>query len=337
MLAAGAIGCRRDGAAPAAASSPAAVETPRGPLTIYCGRSADLMAPLFDRFGAESGVSLLVRYGGTWDLQAALVEEGTRTPAAAFVAQDVAALGALSRKGMLRELPMELVQQVEPRFAGTEAKHDWLGLSARARAVVYDPAKVAPAALPRTLDEVADPRYEGRFGLAPSNDSFQAQLALHRVLHGPEELSDLLAGVRRNRPRIYGNNAAVVQAVARGEIDFGLVNHYSLWREAKQVPPGRLAVSVLAGDGAGGFVNAAGVGVLSGDPRALELVRFLLAREQQESVTARTYEYPLARGMAPPPGLPPLSSLRTPSFDFADVAVVLPETERAIRRAGLLR
>ena len=49
-----------------------------------------------------------------------IVAEGTQTPAAVFVAQDAAALGALSRKGLLRELPMEIVQQVEPRFAGPE-------------------------------------------------------------------------------------------------------------------------------------------------------------------------------------------------------------------------
>lgn len=333
----GAVGCRRDGAAPAAAaSSPATVETPRGPFTVYCGRSAELMAPLFERFGEESGISLVVRYGGSWDLQAALVEEGTRTPAAAFLAQDAAALGALSRKGMLRELPMELVQQVDPRFTGTESKHDWLGLSARARAVVYDPARVALAVLPRGLDELADEKYQGRFGLAPSNDSFEAQLALERVLRGPEGLAELLSVIRSSRPRLYVNNAAVVQAVAHGDIDFGLVNHYSLWREAERVPSGRLAVSVMGGRGATSFVNAAGVGLLSGDPRGLDLVRFLLAQPQQETFAARTFEYPLAKGMAPPPGLPPLSSLRTPSFDFADVAVVLPETERAIRRAGLL-
>jgi len=318
------------------AAEPAAAEVPDGPLTIYCGRPEPLMAPLFDRFGAETGVSLVVRYADSWGLERELVAEGTRTPAAVFVAQDAAALGALSRKGLLRELPMEIVQQVDARFAGAAGKHDWVGLSARARAVVYDAAVTPASALPRRLEEVADEKYAGRFGIAPANDSFQAQLALYRVLRGDDALRDLLTGVKKNRPHLYGNNAAVVQAVARGEIAFGLVNHYSLWRESGTVPQGRLAVAFMPGEGVAGFVNAAGVGVLSSDPRALDLVRFLLSRRAQERFAAETYEYPLAKGMARQPGLPPLASLRIPSFDFADIAAVLEETDSATRRSGLM-
>ena len=319
-----------------AAAEATAAKVPSGPLTIYCGRSEPLMKPLFDRFGSETGASLIVRYGDSWGLEQEIVAEGTRTPAGVFIAQDAAALGALSRKGMLRELPMEIVQQVEPRFTGTEAKHDWVGLSARARAVVYDPAVTPKGELPRTLEEVADAKYEGRFGVAPANDSFQAQLALYRVLNGREELGDLLSKIKKNHPHLYENNAAVVQAVARGEIAFGLVNHYSLWREAEAVPAGRLAVALMPGEGVAGFVNAAGVGILSPDPRALDLVRFLLSRQAQEHVAEETYEYPLAKGVAPREGLPPFASLRIPSFDFADVAAVLEDTDQATRRAGLM-
>jgi iron(III) transport system substrate-binding protein len=311
-------------------------KAPDGPLTIYCGRPEPLMAPLFDRFGAETGVSFIVRYADTWGLEEELVAEGTRTPAVVFIAQDAAALGALSRKGLLRELPMEIVQGVDPRFTGTQGRHDWVGLSARARAVVYDPAVTPAATLPRTLEEVADEKYQGRFGIAPANDSFQAQLALYRVLQGDDALRDLLGKIKKNRPHLYANNAAVVQAVARGEIAFGLVNHFSLWRESGTVPPGRLAVTFMPGEGVAGFVNAAGVGVLSSDPRALDLVRFLLSSRAQERFSAETYEYPLAKGMAPQQGLPALASLRIPTFDFADVAAVLDEADHATRRAGLM-
>jgi len=127
-----------------------------------------------------------------------------------------------------------------------------------------------------------------------------------------------------------------VQAVARGEIAFGLVNHYSLWRESGTVPQGRLAITFMPGEGVAGFVNAAGVGVLSKDPRALDLVRFLLSRQAQERFAKETYEYPLAKGMAAQPGLPPLASLRMPAFDFADIAAVLDETDGATRRIGLM-
>lgn len=319
-----------------AARAAAAAKTPTGPLTIYCGRPEPLMAPLFDRFGERTGVSLVVRYGDSWPLADELVREATSVPAGVFVAQDAAALGSLSRKGLLRELPMEIVQQVEPRFAGTEANHDWVGLSARARAVVYDPATTPGATLPNTLEELADPRYEGRFGFAPSNASFQAQLAVYRVLEGSDALAELLRGLKRNGARLYGDNGEVVQAVARGEIAFGLVNHYSVWREAGELPPGRLATTFMRGPGAAGFVNAAGVGILADDPRAFELVRFLLSAEAQRRFADEANEYPLAKGIPPREGLPPLSTLRIPTFDFADVAAVTESTDQAMRKVGLL-
>jgi iron(III) transport system substrate-binding protein len=64
-------------------------------------------------------------------------------------------------------------------------------------------------------------------------------------------------------------------------------------------------------------------------------VRFLLSRETQRRFAEETYEYPLAKGMAPREGLPPLASLRIPTFDFADVAAVLEDTDQSTRRAGL--
>jgi iron(III) transport system substrate-binding protein len=348
LLAGGALWLAREGGGwrglagePAAvaadvAARAAVTATPSGPLTVYCGRPEPLMAPLFEGFGESTGVSLVVRYADNWPLAGELARDATRVPAGVFVAQDAAALGALSRKGLLRELPMEIVQRVEPRFAGTEAKHDWVGLSARARAVVYDPATTPAATLPNTLEELADPRHQGRFGLAPSNTSFQAQLAVYRVLEGPQALADLLRNLKDGGARLYADNGEVVQAVARGEIAFGLVNHYSVWRESEALAAGRLATAFMRGPGAAGFVNAAGVGVLADDPRAFDLVRFLLSREAQQRFADEAYEYPLAKGVPPRGGLPPLSTLRLPAFDFADVAAVLEETDQAIRRAGLV-
>ncbi len=321
----------------AAARAPAAeAKTPSGPLTIYCGRPEPLMAPLFDGFGERTGVSFVVRYGDSWPLAEELVRESTSMPAGVFVAQDAAALGSLSRKGLLLELPMEIVQQVEPRFAGTEAKHDWVGLSARARAVVYDPATTPPATLPNTLEELVDERHKGRFGFAPSNASFQAQLALYRVLKGPEALAELLRALRSNAAKLYADNGEVVQAVARGEIAFGLVNHYSVWRESSELPAGRVATAFMRGPGAAGFVNAAGIGILADDPRAFDLVRFLLSAEAQRRFADEAYEYPLAKGIPPREGLPPFSTLRIPTFDFADVAAVTSDTDQAMRKVGLL-
>jgi iron(III) transport system substrate-binding protein len=333
--------CRRDSDAEATAGSTAPVEAaevpvPSGPLTVYSGRSEELVGPLIERFERESGADVEVRYGETAELAATLLEEGTRTPAALFISQDAAALGALSRAGLLRELPMDLVQLVPAHFAASQQRHDWVGLSGRARTVVYNTTRLRPEALPQSLEALTEPAFRGRFGLAPGNASFQAQMAVYRVLKGEEALDRLLAGIHANQPKTYANNGAIVKAVAAGEIDFGLVNHYYLWRQLAEDPQTRAANFFMPGGDAGGFVNAAGAGVLSEDPRALDLVRFLLGDEAQKFFTEQTHEYPLAKGATTPEGLPPLAELRTPAVDFADVAAVLDETAKAVRRAGLV-
>jgi iron(III) transport system substrate-binding protein len=318
--------------APAAAEAP----VPSGPLTVYSGRNEQLIGPLIERFERESGAEVEVRYGETAELAATLLEEGTRTPAALFISQDAAALGALSRAGLLRELPMDLVQRVAPHFAATEQKHDWVGLSGRARSVVYNTGRVRPADLPQSLGALTDPRFRGRFGIAPGNASFQAHMAVYRVLKGEEATDRLLAGIHANQPKTYANNAAIVQAVGAGEIDFGLVNHYYLLRAKAEEPSLPAANFFMPGGDASGFVNAAGAGVLGDDPRAIELIRVLLTEESQRYFAEQTFEYPLGKGVASPAGLPPLAELASPTVDFADVAAVLDETAKAIRRAGLV-
>jgi hypothetical protein len=78
------------------------------------------------------------------------------------------------------------------------------------------------------------------------------------------------------------------------------------------------------------------IGVLQDDPRALALVRFLLGREAQATLAKDTGEYPLAAGLPPPPGLPAVTAVRTPDIDYSDVGAVLEQTDRALRKVGLL-
>lgn len=336
-----ATGCRADPSdgRPASAekkTDPPAKPTPSGPLVVYSARNEGLIAPLVARFEHSSGVHVDVRYGRSEELGDRLIAEGTGTPAAAFLAADAAALGQLSRRGMLRELPMDVVQQVPLRFAGVPARRDWVGITARARVIVYNPTRVQPAELPRGLDQLTDQRFRGRFGVAPPSASFQDQIALYRLFHDGGELAKLLRGIRDNRPHLYASNDEVVDAVARGEVDFGLANHYSIYRERVRSPQAPVANFVMTEGDASSFVNVSGIGVLKDDPRAIELVRWLLGADAQRALSTSTFEYPLAAGVPPAAGLPPLGEVRTPEIDYSDLSALRDETERALRRASLL-
>jgi iron(III) transport system substrate-binding protein len=329
--------CRaEESVAPGGEPAATATATPQGgAVTLYSGRSESLIAPLLERFGAATGVRVEVRYGDSAELAATLLEEGDRTPAQVYLSQDAAALGALASAGLLRELPEALVAAVPPRFTSGPDRL-WVGVSGRARTVVYNSERVKPEALPQSLEEVADPRFRGRFGVAPSNASFQAHMAVYRAVHGAAALDRLLAGIAANEPRLFDRNGPIVDATLAGEIDWGLVNHYYLWR-ALEERPGAPGVNFFMPQGeTSSFVNLAGVGLLRDTPEARRLIEYLLSAEAQRYFAEETFEYPVVPGVEVAAELLPLDQVRTPDVDFAEVSAGFEETLAAIRSSGLL-
>jgi iron(III) transport system substrate-binding protein len=324
-------------AACAADEPPAAAPDEAGaaavaPLTVYSGRSESLIGPLLERFEQTTSVPVDVRYADTAELAATLLEEGEHSPADVFISQDAAALGALSARGLFVELPARLLDRVGAEHRSPAG--DWVGLSGRARSVVYNPELIAVEELPATLEEVTDPRYRGRFGVAPANASFQAHMAAYNVVRGEEALAELLRGLAANEPARYPKNSAIVEAVIAGEIDFGLVNHYYLHSALAQTPdaPGRNAY--MRDDGVSAFVNLAGAAALGQRQEAVALIEYLLADEAQRYFLEETHEFPLAIGVDE--DAEGGEAMAAGQVDFASVAAALEPTLALIQESGLL-
>jgi iron(III) transport system substrate-binding protein len=309
--------------------------SPAETITLYSGRNEKLIAPLIARFEEESGIRVRVRYGDTAELAATLMEEGRRTPAEVFISQDGAALGAMSRRGMFVRLPADLQSAVPERFRSSEG--DWVGISGRARSIVYDPARIRADDLPNTLMALGDRRYQGRFGLAPANGSFQAHMAVYHAVHGREALESLLRSLVANDPRRYPKNSTIVEAVMRGEIEFGLVNHYYTWQAKSEYPDASIENYFMPEGEASSYVNVAGVGILKESSAAEQFVRFLLSADAQQYFARETWEYPLVEGVETSSELQPLREIRTPDVSMSEVSDLIGETLTLIQRAGLLR
>ena len=303
-------------------------------ITVYSGRSEKLIGPLFDRFSASTGIEIKVRYADTSQLTATLLEEAQRTPAELFVAQDAAALGALSSAGLLSHIPPDALEPIPARFRSPSG--DWVGLSGRARVVVYNVERIREDELPRSLAETADPRFRGRFGVAPGNASFQAHMAAYLALNGEAALEQLLQGMAANEPRVYPKNSPIVEAVINGEIDWGLVNHYYLLRALAEDPEAPAKNYVMPEADGSAFVNISGVGLLHETPLALELLRFLVSDDAQRYFSEETLEYPLVAGIGSPDVLPGGDG-PSPQIDFGEVSRALERTLELIQASGLTR
>lgn len=306
-------------------------------LTIYCGRGESLVGPVVASFMEETGIRVEIRYGGTADLAAQILEEGAESPADVYYGQDAGALGQLASEGRLRPLPAEILDRVGERFRDPGGR--WVGTTGRARVFVYNTELLTPEDLPEDIWGLTDPKWKDRIGWAPTNGSFQAFVTALRVLEGEERAAEWLAGIVANEPKAYSGNTGIYQAVADGEVEVGLSNHYYLFRFLDQQGEGfpARAVSPTAG-GAGSLINISGGGVLdtAANPEAAErFLGYLLTDPVQQDFADRTFEYPLAPGIATDPAVIPLSEVRPPDLELGDLED-LRGTLDLLREAGAL-
>lgn len=337
ILALSLLGMMLVSCAPAAAPQPTAPAKAGGVITVYSGRSKELVGPLLDRVAKDIGVEVRVRYGDTAQLAAAILEEGKRSPADVFFAQDAGALGALAKAGMLMKLPDGTLNKVDKRFRSP--KGDWVGVSGRARVVAYNTQSLKETDLPESISGFTDPKWKGRIGWPPTNASFQAFVTAMRVLQGEDKAREWLKGIQANNPKKYGNNTAALQAVASGEVQVAFINHYYLFGQLKEKGDSFAARNYYPKKGdVGALMNVAGAGILSTakDQKTAEaFVEYLLSDGAQRYFAEQTFEYPMVQRIPADPRVPPLSQIETPNIDLSNLDD-LDGTLKLMRELGVL-
>lgn len=336
-----------EGAEPTQSASPtqSGSETPSGEdrsdasgtITVYSGRSEELIGPLIEDFEEATGITVEVRYAGTPELAATILEEGSNSPADLYIGQDAGSVGLLASEGIFMELPEDILAMV-PESYRAEAG-DWVGLSGRARVVVYNTETLSPDDMPESIFDYTEPEWEGRIGWAPTNASFQSFITGMRVAHGDEATQEWIEGIRDNRAQEFPNNSSQVEAAANGEIDVGFVNHYYLFRFLAEQGEDFQARNYYFENGdIGGLMNVSGVGILSttGNQLAAErFVEFMLSTEAQEFYANETFEFPLVEGVAVNHEVPSLDTLQPVQIDLTDLADV-EESVELLQSAGVL-
>jgi iron(III) transport system substrate-binding protein len=306
-----------------------------GSLTVYSGRSETLVGPLIDRFKEDTGIDVSVKYAGTPQLAATLLEEGDNTSADVFFAQDPGGLGAVA--GMLSPLEEDVLTKV-PQWA-VSSDGVWVGVSGRARTVVYNTDTLAPDDLPDDLEGFTDPKWNGRLGWAPTNASFQTMVTAMRSIWGDQRTVQWLENIQANDPKVYPKNTPSVSAAASGEIDVGLVNHYYLHRFLAEQGYSFSARNYHPpAGGPGAIVMVSGVGILeesNNKDNAQQFIDYLLSDISQKYFVEETYEYPLASGIPVAEGVSPLSEINNPDLSSSALSD-LEGTQALLREAGII-
>ncbi len=307
------------------------------PLVVYSGRSEALVGPIFEQFEKDTGIELDVRYNSSSALATQLLQERDDSPADVIFLQEIGYLTVLGNADLLQTLPPDMLNQVPERFQEDEGR--WLGTSARARVLAYNTNLVKEEDLPKTLEELADPKWKGKLGWAPSNASFQAHVSALRTLWGEEKTEEWLKAMIEDKPTAYPKNATQVSAVGNGEIAVAWTNHYYI-NILKQQNPNLPVKSYNfpTPHDAGNLLIVCGAGITqhtTNRKEAEQLLNYLISEPVQERFVNEVFEYPARQGIPVNPDVASLESIQFADVDQGSMADVEPTLE-LLKKYGLI-
>jgi len=280
-------------------------------ITLYSGRIPAAIGPAIDNYEAEAERDVKVRFAETADLAATLIEEGDASPADVFFAQEPGAITAVAEAGLLTKLPQDILDRVSTQYQDLEGR--WVGITGRARVIAYNRETVAKSEVPRVPFGLSDPKWKDRVGWSPASSSMQEFVSALRGWYGDKTTGRWMEAMVENGAVAFPDNVTIRDAIAKGEIDLGLINHYYVAQAIAAEGPDYPVEVFFPPYGLGSLMLVTSVGVLKSSdrkPEAFDFIRSLLSRKSQTFFTSSSKEYPLAIGAKPDPSLSvPLSKM----------------------------
>jgi len=282
-------------------------------------------------------VRVLLKAGGNSQLANALLEERSNPQADLFITTELFTIQSLAREGALQAYRPAGVERIPAEFVDPDGL--WLGITRRARVIMYNMELVPPDAAPKSLLELTDPKWRGQVAAAGStNGSMQAQVAAMRQLLGEQATEEWLNGMLANDVTFFGGHTDVRKAVGAGEFALGLVNHYYFYLQ--QAEGSKVGIVFPdQGEGQMGLLtNATAAAVVNGARNAdaaQSFVDFLISAEGQELFAELNYEYPLAPGVALHSDVQDLEGVRLADADMGKATFDYDRTFALMEKVGL--
>ncbi|NWG72193.1 MAG: extracellular solute-binding protein [Parvularculaceae bacterium] len=316
---------------------------PSGEVNIYSARHYDADLVLFEKFSCETGVKTNVIESEGDALIERLVQEKEASPADIFIAADAGVLWRAESRGLLRPLTDQTIMaRVPEKFRDPE--NQWVGLSKRARIIVYNKAAGLPEGL-RSYEDLAEPRFKGMICVRSSANVYNQSLLASIIAHdGPEAGEAWAKGVVANFARApEGNDTSQIEAVAAGQCRLAIVNSYYVARYRDPADAKKFAVGEKVGvfypnqDGRGAHVNISGAGVARHAPNAAnaeKLIAFLLEDESQTAFARGNNEYPIVEGLEASGPIAEFGAFREDALPVSQLGELQPQAVMTFDRAG---
>ena len=262
-------------------------------VVIYSARHYGQEAA-FEAFTKKTGIQLKILNGGTGELFERLKAEGDKTPADILLTVDAGNLWNAAQAGLLARTDSPELQTNIPAHL-RDPENRWVGLTVRARTIMYNTKKVKPSEL-STYEALGDSKWKGRLCLRTSGYIYnQSLLATMIKRHGEAKTESLVRGWVANQPTLINSDTKILEAIAAGQCDVGITNHYYLARLVSKNPEFPVAPFWPNQATTGTHVNISGAGITAhakNRANAVKLLEFLSSPEAQQMFADLSFEYP---------------------------------------------
>lgn len=288
-------------------------------LLVYNAQHESLTKAWAAAFTKDTGIPVTLRNGNDMELANQIVQEGAASPADVFLTENSPAMALVDHAGLFAPLSARTIGQVAPAYRPSHER--WIGIAARSTVFVYNKNKLKAADLPRSIMDLADPRWKGRWGAAPAGADFQAIVSAMLELKGEAATLAWLRALKTGATA-YRGNTAVLKAVNEGQIDGGVLYHYYRYIDQSKTGEnsGNTETHYFRHQDPGAFLSLSGGGVLASSKRAAQAQTFLgwiTSKAGQELLSNLSFEYPVGSGVPANPKLVPLTDLQIPKVDAA--------------------
>lgn len=287
-------------------------------LTIYSAQHENLTEAWAKKFQDDTGIKVQIRYGSDSSMGAQIVQEGAKSPADVFLTENSPAMTTVQNAKLLAPVDASTIAQVGETYA--PSSKEWVGIAARSTVLVYNPGKITEAELPKSIMDLQDPKWAGKWGAAAGGADFQAIVSAILATQGEEKTATWLKGLK-DGAKIYQNNIAVMKAVNAGQVPVGIMYHYYWYRDQALTKAGSGNTKLLyfRNQDPGAFVSVSGGAVLKSSKHADNAQKFLAfvtsAEGQKMLATSDAKEYAVGKGVASDAALEPLDTLQAPKVD----------------------
>lgn len=302
------------------AASPAsyAVASDGEGIVVYNAQHESLGREWIDAFTKATGIKVTVRQGSDMQFANQLVQEGEASPADVFLTENSPAMTLVDNAGLFAPVDKDTLDQVPAEFRPSNGH--WVGIAARSTVFAYDKTKLSADKLPKSLLDLADPAWKGRWAASPSGADFQAIVSALLELKGEETTAKWLKALKENAT-FYKGNSVAMKAVNAGEVEGAVIYHYYWFGDQAKTGENskNVALHYFKHQDPGAFVSTSGAGIIKSTQHmkdAQAFLKFLTGKEGQAILKNGTsYEYAVAKGAESNPKLVPLKDLDAPKVE----------------------